>query len=1240
MVCYNFQRYYVKNKSMFISAGIKKANIEEPGFFRSHIKERKLLDAQRRLVVTDSNLYRITGLWRYIAVMFVAVGFFAADLTQAEQVRKVLVLNSYHPTYEWTKSTMRGIEFTLQRYKDKVELGVEYMDTKHFNDARHYENLYNLYKSKASYGDYEVVIATDNNALLFLLRYRDELYPSVPIVFCGVDRFHGSMLDNRPKKTSIESILNGHDFVTGVMEAFDYESTIEIALKFHPTANKVVLVGSDPNGDMYWPPISEEDIARFSRKFGGRVKFVSFFLSEWNVGELLKKVEGLGDESIVYLTSDFKDLVGEPYEFKYNGVMILERCVAPVYIVWREWFGCGPVVGGNLVSGFYQGRKAAEMVMRVLEGEDVRNIPIIRKSPNQYMFDYVQMKHFGISLSQLPEGSVVLNEPMSFYYQYKRQFWMIIAVILTLTAMVILLSANILRRKRAEKALAHSEAIYRKTIENARGVPYQLSVSDGKYVFMGSGAEELVGIPAEELTRGMFNELTEEVIPVGTSTYEEIADYGKRDTVDRVVRGQADIRIRTPKGEVKWLNDSFLPFRDEQTGEITGSIGILQDITDRKRAEHALRESEERYKSLFETAAEGILVADIETREFRYANPAICRMLGYTEEKLRSMSVCDIHPKENLEQVFAEFEAQAQGERPLALNIPCLRKDGTIIYADINTANVSIDGRECNVGFFTDVTERKRAEDELRQSEERFRALTESTSDWVWEVDINSVYTYASPKVRDLVGYEPEEVIGKRPLDFMPPDEAKRIEALFRDITESRKPFVALQNTNIHKDGRRVVLETSGIPVLDEGGNLLGYRGIDRDITERKRTEEALRESEAKYRTLVEQLPTITYTAALDEASTTLYVSPQVEQILGVSQAEYRGDCDFWRKRLHPEDRKRVMAELAFSHKTGQPFVSEYRMISKDDHVVWLRDEARIIKDDEGKRLYLQGVMYDITERKRAEEELQKARDELEDRVEQRTADLARTNIELRNEIAERQKVEEKLLVYQKRLRFLASELSLAEERLRRRIATDVHDHIGQNLAISKIKIESLRELVSSPEHAKTLEEVRDLVAQTIKSMRSLMFELSPPVLYELGFEAAVEWLVRQAEKQHGFSVEFQNDKRRKPLAHNVRVFLFQAVRELLVNVAKHAQAQNVKVSTRRIGDEIRVSVEDDGVGFEVSQVHSYDYKTGGFGLFSIRERLGYINGAIDINSKPGRTRITLVAPINHKNGNGKENHK
>ncbi len=227
--------------------------------------------------------------------------------------------------------------------------------------------------------------------------------------------------------------------------------------------------------------------------------------------------------------------------------------------------------------------------------------------------------------------------------------------------------------------------------------------------------------------------------------------------------------------------------------------------------------------------------------------------------------------------------------------------------------------------------------------------------------------------------------------------------------------------------------------------------------------------------------------------------------------------------------------------------------------------------------------------------------------------------------IIEHHRARERVLEYQDELRYLASQIPLTEERERRRIAVALHDQVGHALAIAKFKLEDLRKTVPGD----TLGEIIKLVEQIIKDTRSLTFELSPPVLHELGFEAALEWLTKQAREQHPITIEFIDDGLPKPLGKDMRVVLFQAVRELLINVTKHAHAQMVKVSARRTGDTIQIQVEDDGTGFDPFEVASRRGKEGGFGLFNISERLGYLDGSMEINSMPGSgTRVILTAPL------------
>jgi signal transduction histidine kinase len=248
----------------------------------------------------------------------------------------------------------------------------------------------------------------------------------------------------------------------------------------------------------------------------------------------------------------------------------------------------------------------------------------------------------------------------------------------------------------------------------------------------------------------------------------------------------------------------------------------------------------------------------------------------------------------------------------------------------------------------------------------------------------------------------------------------------------------------------------------------------------------------------------------------------------------------------------------------------------------------------------------------------------------QRYADeLKAYNAQLQNEIIERKHAEDKLLNYQKQLQALASELSLTEERERRQIATDLHDRIGQNLAIAKIKLGSLQAAAAAIGLDKKIEEIWNIIDQTIHDTRSLTFEICPPFLYEMGFEKAIEWLVEETQEQHGIATFFYNDNKPKPLDEVVSILLYQTVRELLINIVKHAHAHTAKVHIKRDNDTIGIQVEDDGIGFNVDAIFNSRQEPGGFGLFSIRERLHYLGGCITFNSAPAHgTKVSLTAPL------------
>lgn len=237
--------------------------------------------------------------------------------------------------------------------------------------------------------------------------------------------------------------------------------------------------------------------------------------------------------------------------------------------------------------------------------------------------------------------------------------------------------------------------------------------------------------------------------------------------------------------------------------------------------------------------------------------------------------------------------------------------------------------------------------------------------------------------------------------------------------------------------------------------------------------------------------------------------------------------------------------------------------------------------------------------------------------------------IVVNEDITARKRMERENDSYQERLRSMASEMSLVEERERRQLATALHDQVGQVLALAKIRLGEMRESGSLDACRCLSEEVRQLLEQAIGTSRSLTFELSPPVLFELGFEPALRALCENFQQQYDLRFEFADDRQPKPLADDMRILLFRAVRELLVNIVKHARAASCRVSCERDDGRILIVVADNGCGFEPTAQSAHSPDSLGFGLFSIRERLHYLGGGMTIESSPGQgTTVILAAPL------------
>ena len=623
-------------------------------------------------------------------------------------------------------------------------------------------------------------------------------------------------------------------------------------------------------------------------------------------------------------------------------------------------------------------------------------------------------------------------------------------------------------------------------------------------------------------------------------------------------------------------------------GTVTGFIEILEDITEHKRTEQALKESEERFRGIYENALVGLYRTTPDGR-ILMANPALVQMLGYsTFEELAQRNLEEEgFSLDCLRSVFKQ-RVEAEGQ-VIGLESKWIRRDGTIVF--VRESARAIRDNEGAIQYYEgtveDITDRKRTEEALRESEEKFRSLAEQSPNMIF-INKKKRIVYANKKCEEVMGYKREEFYSPD-FDFLVLIAPESVDLIKKNLAkhlrgEEVPPY---DYSLIKKNGERIEAINTSKLIQYEGE--LAILGIATDITERKKAEQALRDNEHFLQHIFDGIRD--GISILDRDLNIIRANKWMEDT-NAPQMPLVGKKCYQAYRKRKSFCQRCPSIRAIEN--GEAYTEVMPAKFAENRIGWVELSAFPLKNADGSIIGVIEHIKDITKRKRAEQ---------------------------------------KLLEDQAQLKSLASQLSLTEERERHRLAMELHDQIGQSLVISKIKLDSLRKSASSNELTEALENVCSTLGKVIQDVSSLTFDLSFPVLYELGFEAAVaEWLSEQIRDKHGIETEFEDDEQFKPLDDDICVLLFRDVRELLVNVVKHAKAQNVKVSINKSGDRICVSVEDDGVGFNPVEVTSRATERAEFGLFSIRQRLEQLGGHFEIESEPGRgSKITMTAPLRHE---------
>ena len=390
---------------------------------------------------------------------------------------------------------------------------------------------------------------------------------------------------------------------------------------------------------------------------------------------------------------------------------------------------------------------------------------------------------------------------------------------------------------------------------------------------------------------------------------------------------------------------------------------VIERTAELNRANEQLKESEERYRMLFQGNQAVMLVIDPKTGRLVDANPAACTFYGYSYDEILTMKVTDINVLTS--DLIADEMDNAVKKKKRYFNFRHRLANGEVRDVEVYSGGVSVGGKYLLHSIIHDITERRRTEKALQESEKRYKGLVETTSDMVWELDRNSVYTYVSPKVKDILGYEPHEVIGKTPYDHMTDEEAQRASLHMRELFDAGVPFYQLGSINIHKDGRRVVIETSGEPIFDADGLVTGYRGIDRDVTDRKNAEEELRRYTEEIEDLYNNAPCAYH--SLDRNGFYIRVNNTELKWLGYSRSEMVGKTRFM-DLLTSKSLENFQGHLVRFKQRGWATDLELELVRKDGTLLHVLVSASAVKDAEGHLVMIRSVMYDVTERRKTEE--------------------------------------------------------------------------------------------------------------------------------------------------------------------------------------------------------------------------------------------------------------------------------
>ncbi|NDV20500.1 PAS domain S-box protein [Pseudodesulfovibrio sp. JC047] len=635
--------------------------------------------------------------------------------------KQILLLNSYHHNFQWSEDILRGLTDVLRPRETGMLLHIENMDTKRVEFNTHYaQQLLEVFRHKYQDIDLDLIFATDDNAFLFLKKYHEILFPDIPVVFCGVNSF------------SAESMLDFPSF-TGVSESINAKDTLWWALKLHPHTKSIYIINDDtPSGRSITQAIKSQ-----LKTFSPHIKIT--YAENQNFSEILANVQSMPRNGLILQGIFNRDRDGQFYDLSETTEILSEKSNVPVYGLFDFDLGHG-IVGGLLTRGYDQGQAMAQMALHVLAGRNPQNIPVLHHTAYNPMFDYTQMKRFGVNLEELPDGSDVINRPSSFYSAHADFIWLGSGLAIAQSVIILLLIVNISRRRRAEKDLRQ---IQRSLEERVRQRTTTMMNSEKALRTVFDSAQDAIFIHDKGGRIIEANNRTLEMYGFKGQDPQNISIARDMSSRDNPIYRLSSIWKNALSGQPQNFEWRAKRISDEHEFDVEVSLNHIlfrdqdailanvRDISIRKESENSIRQSLFKFEAIFENSLVGISMSSKEA--LAAINQRGAEIFGYTQGEILTMDlVCLFENQEEKDAFLVQAKEALHHNGVFNTERAFINKSGVPVWCRMYAK--AVDPHQLDKGIiwaWDDITLNRSTREDLMRAREDAEAANRAKSEFL-----------------------------------------------------------------------------------------------------------------------------------------------------------------------------------------------------------------------------------------------------------------------------------------------------------------------------------------------------------------------------------------------------------------------------------------------------------------------------------------------------------------------------